>query len=245
MWYLNFRLQILLSMKKDKENIRAMFDSIAPRYDLLNHLLSMGIDRGWRSEVVRRVRKHNPSKILDMATGTADLAIALALKNRETVITGGDLSTEMLTVGREKVSRKSLTEQITLCECDALAIPFTDESFDVVTCAFGVRNFENLETGLSEMYRVTKNGGKIFVLEFSKPKEGILATFYLFYFRHILPLIGRMVSRDDRAYSYLPDSVLTFPYGDDFVRIMSSVGYNKCKSKVMSFGIATIYEGEK
>lgn len=222
-----------------------MFDSIAPRYDLLNHLLSMGIDKGWRREVVRKVKKEAPLKILDMATGTADLAIALARKNRDTQIIGGDLSPEMLAVGREKICKKSLEKQITLCECDALAIPFDDETFDVVTCAFGVRNFENLERGLSQMYRVTRKGGKVYVLEFSKPKRGLLSAFYLFYFRRILPLIGRMVSRDDRAYTYLPDSVLTFPYGEDFLKIISSVGYKKCKSKIMSFGIATIYEGEK
>lgn len=232
-------------MKKDKESIRSMFDAIAPRYDLLNHLLSLGIDRGWRRKVVKRVREHSPKKILDIAAGTADLSIALSRANKETDIIGGDLSPEMLAVGRVKVKKAGLEQKITLSECDATAMPFLDGEFDAVTCGFGVRNFEDLEMGLSEMRRVLRRGGKLYILEFSKPDKGILSFFYLFYFKNILPLIGRMVSKDDRAYRYLPDSVLTFPCGKDFLKILEKVGFERCRAKKVSFGIATIYEGEK
>lgn len=222
-----------------------MFDTIAPKYDFLNHLLSMGVDKGWRRCVVRKVSQHAPSELLDMATGTADLAIALAKKNPNCNITGGDLSPMMLEIGRTKVAQKSLSERVRLVECNALELPFENDRFDVVTAAFGVRNFENLPQGLSEMYRVTRSGGKICILEFSKPKKGLISTLYLFYFRKILPTIGHLISKDENAYSYLPDSVLTFPSGDEFTEILAEVGYKKCKSKVLTFGIATIYEGNK
>lgn len=222
-----------------------MFDTIAPKYDFLNHLLSMGIDKGWRNRVVRKVSEQAPLQLLDMATGTADLAIAIAKRNRNCNITGGDLSPMMLEIGRTKVAQKGFSEKITLVECNALKLPFEKDRFDVVTAAFGVRNFENLSQGLSEMYRVTGKGGKVFILEFSKPKKGFISTLYLFYFRKILPAIGRMVSKDENAYSYLPDSVLTFPSGDDFTKILAEVGYKECKSRALTFGIATIYEGNK
>lgn len=222
-----------------------MFDTIAPKYDFLNHLLSMGVDKGWRRNVVRRVTKNSPSQLLDMATGTADLAIALSKKNPSCQITGGDLSPRMLEVGRAKVAQRELSERITLVECNALNLPFENDKFDVVTAAFGVRNFENLSRGLSEMYRVTRKGGKICILEFSRPKQGLISSLYLFYFRRILPAVGRMISKDDNAYSYLPASVLTFPCGEEFTAVLAEVGYRNCKSRMVTFGIATIYEGEK
>lgn len=222
-----------------------MFDAIAHRYDFLNHLLSAGVDKGWRRDVVRRVTKNAPVQLLDMATGTGDLAIALSKKNPDCKIIGGDLSPRMLEVGREKIARLGLTSRITLTECNALELPFENDRFDVVTAAFGVRNFENLSQGLSEMYRVTRHGGRVCILEFSSPPKGLVSSFYLFYFRKILPAIGRMISKDENAYSYLPDSVLTFPCGDDFSSILMNVGYQNCKSKPLTFGIATIYEGEK
>ncbi|MEG0500530.1 MAG: ubiquinone/menaquinone biosynthesis methyltransferase, partial [Rikenellaceae bacterium] len=159
--------------------------------------------------------------------------------------TGADLSPMMLEIGRQKVEQRGFSDRISLVECNALKLPFADLQFDAVTAAFGVRNFEDLPKGLSEMYRVTKRGGKIYILEFSKPQKGIISTFYLFYFRRILPAIGRLVSKDENAYSYLPDSVLTFPSGNEFTKILGEVGYRNCKSKMLTFGIATIYEGEK
>lgn len=232
-------------MKKDSDNIKAMFDTIAPKYDFLNHLLSMGIDKGWRKKVVRKVTKESPLTLLDMATGTADLAIALSKKNEKCKIVGGDLSPMMLEVGRRKVATKGLSKRIELKEFNVMSIPFEDGRFDVVTAAFGVRNFENLLHGLSEMYRVTRLGGKIFILEFSKPRKGLISALYLFYFLKILPTIGRLISKNDNAYSYLPDSVMTFPCGSDFLSVLSKSGYSNCKAEMLSFGIATIYSGEK
>lgn len=232
-------------MKKDSDKIKAMFDAIAPKYDFLNHLLSMGVDNGWRRKVVRKVTADAPRELLDMATGTADLAIAMAKKNIMCKITGADLSPMMLRIGRQKVKEGGFTDRINLVECNALNLPFADLQYDTVTAAFGVRNFEDLFKGLSEMYRVTKRDGKVYILEFSKPPKGVISELYLFYFRKILPAIGRLISKDDNAYSYLPDSVLTFPSGEEFLKILSSVGYKNCSARMLTFGIATIYEGEK
>lgn len=232
-------------MKKDSDKIRQMFNDIAPKYDFLNHLLSMGIDKGWRRKVVKRVTSHKPAKLLDIATGTCDLAIALAKKNPNCKIVGGDLSPKMLEVGAKKCEERGLGKQIELCECSALDLPFDSECFDVITVAFGVRNFENLKQGLSEMLRVVKKGGNIYILEFSKPKNTIISAPYLFYFKHILPVIGRLISKSDNAYTYLPDSVISFPCGEEFTDIMKEVGFSSYGFKPLSFGIATIYYGKK
>lgn len=232
-------------MRKDSDKIKKMFDAIAPKYDFLNHLLSMGVDKGWRRRVVRQVVSENPTKVLDMATGTADLAIAMSRRMVDCSITGGDLSPMMLEVGRTKVAAAGLSERITLRECTALDLPFDSESFDTVTAAFGVRNFEDLLVGLTEMCRVTRRGGRVYVLEFSRPSKGLISALYMFYFRRILPSIGRLVSKDDNAYSYLPDSVLTFPCGEDFTAILTRAGYERCTARRLTFGIATIYRGEK
>ncbi len=232
-------------MRKDSENIRNMFDGIARRYDFLNHLLSLGIDRGWRRRTVSALKRTQPSKVLDLATGTGDLAIAIARKIEGCRVTGGDLSREMLKVGRAKVWRSGLGSRIELIQCNAMELPFSTECYDAVTVAFGVRNFENLERGLSEMQRVMRGGGKIFILEFSKPRNSIISAPYLFYIKRVLPIVGRMVSKDRYAYNYLPESVIDFPEGETFQKIMLDVGFINCKRRTLSFGIATLYMGEK
>ena len=232
-------------MNKSKERIRDMFDSIAPKYDLLNHVLSMGIDKGWRRKVVKEVKRHNPSQILDVATGTCDLAIALAKGCKSAKITGIDLSPEMLAVGATKVDKKDLKGRIELSVEDALNMSYPSESFDALTVAFGVRNFEDLPKGLAEFKRVLKNGGRVYILEFSKPSKGLFASLYNFYSKNILPLIGRMVSKDSRAYTYLPESVIAFPCGKDFESILSSAGFKDISTKKLTMGIASLYTAIK
>ncbi len=232
-------------MRKDSDKIRGMFNDIAPRYDFLNHLLSMGIDKSWRRKCVKMHKKVAPHTVLDLATGTGDMAIAIAKSVKGCIVTGGDLSPEMLRYGCEKIKRRGLESRVSLVECSALNLPFDSESFDALTVAFGVRNYENLELGLSEMLRVVKRGGKIFILEFSKPRTSIVSIPYLFYFKRVLPLIGRMISKSENAYTYLPESVMSFPSGDDFLRVMDSVGYINTKKVELSFGIATLYIGER
>lgn len=227
-----------------KEQVAQMFDNISARYDFLNHLLSMGIDKGWRRKVVKIVRQSNPSVILDIATGTGDLAIALS-KIEGTQITGCDISAGMLKVGEEKVAKKGLSNRIKLQLGDSENLPFEDNSFDAITVAFGVRNFENLEKGLEEIYRVVKPGGRVVVLEFSSPTAFPFKQIYRFYFKYILPTIGKLVSKDDSAYTYLPESVDAFPYGDRFIAILNKLGYSQPVAKEVTFGIATIYSATK
>ncbi len=221
-----------------------MFDNIAARYDLLNHVLSLSIDKGWRKKVVKMASEGEPKLILDVATGTADLAIAL--KNAAPdKITGIDISAGMLEVGREKIEKKGLSKLISLEQADSENLPFPDNTFDAITVAFGVRNFENLKKGLSEMQRVLKPGGRLLVLEFSQPRKFPFKQIYNFYFKNILPTVGKLISKDSRAYTYLPESVQAFPYGEAFMKIMSECGYQKGRRIPVTFGIATIYEGLK
>lgn len=229
-----------------KEQVREMFDSIAKRYDLLNHLLSMNIDRRWRAKVVRMIRRQAPESILDIATGTGDLAIAAARALPQTAVTGVDLSPEMLRIGREKVTVRFPGREFPMLEGDAEQLPFEDASFDAVTCGFGVRNFENLPKGLEQMHRVLRPGGRVYILEFSVPsRSNILGKLYRFYFRHILPGIGRLISKDARAYAYLPESVGAFPYGERFCTLLTEVGFTEPSRTVLMGGIATIYTAEK
>lgn len=221
-----------------------MFDNISARYDLLNHLLSLSIDKGWRKKVVRMAKEGNPKLILDVATGTADLAIALEKTGAEK-ITGVDISAGMLEVGREKVAKKKLSKLISLELGDSEALEFPDNTFDVITVAFGVRNYENLEQGLSEMARVLKPGGRLLVLEFSQPQSFPFKQIYNFYFKYILPTVGKLISKDARAYSYLPESVQAFPHGEQFMNIMAGCGLKKGRRIPLTFGIASIYEGIK
>lgn len=228
-----------------KEDVRDMFDNIAPTYDRLNHLLSFDIDRLWRRRTVRRAAEKSPERILDLATGTADLAIAMARKMPAARITGVDLSSEMLAIGRAKVHAAGLSERIDLHEGDAEKLPFADSCFDVVTIGFGIRNFSDIGAGLREACRVLRPGGRLIVLEFSTPRGKIFGPVYRFYFHKILPLIGRLVSKDSSAYSYLPDSVDHFPDYLLFLRMMREAGFGTCTPTRLMRGIAYIYEGTK
>lgn len=226
-----------------KSQVEDMFDNIAPKYDLLNHVLSMKIDVIWRNKLVEMLKQDKPELVLDVATGTGDLAITVQ-KGTGANVVGLDLSQQMLNVGIEKIKKQNLDNKITMQKGDAEQLPFEDNKFDGVTVAFGVRNFENLEKGLAELRRVVKENKSIYILEFSKV-EGFLGPFYMFYFKNILPAIGRLVSKDNRAYSYLPDSVKAFPFGEKMKTILLNTGFKKVEYKKLSLGIATIYKATK
>lgn len=227
-----------------KEQVTNMFNNIAPKYDLLNHTLSLGIDILWRKKAVKLIKDYNPKTVLDIATGTADFAIENLNSGAEKVI-GLDISQGMLDVGNKKIKHKNLDNRIELILGDSENLPFDDNSFDAITVGFGVRNFENLEKGLGEMFRVLKPGGVCAVLEFSKPKKFPIKNLYNFYFKSILPTIGKSISKDSSAYTYLPDSVNAFPDGLKFAAIMHNVGYQNTKIFPVTFGIASIYLAEK
>ncbi|MBS1549254.1 MAG: bifunctional demethylmenaquinone methyltransferase/2-methoxy-6-polyprenyl-1,4-benzoquinol methylase UbiE [Bacteroidetes bacterium] len=226
-----------------KSQVEDMFDNIAPKYDMLNHVLSMKIDVLWRNTLVKMLKKDQPQEVLDVATGTGDLAIAVQ-KGTHAKVVGLDLSQQMLNVGVIKIKKLNLDGEISMQKGDAENLPFSDNRFDAVTVAFGVRNFENLTKGLSELRRVVKDGKSIFILEFSKV-EGFLGPLYMFYFKNILPMIGKLVSKDNRAYTYLPDSVNAFPFGEKMKNILLETGFKKVEYKKLSFGIATIYKATK
>lgn len=232
------------TVKGKKPQVRAMFDAIAPRYDLLNRVLSLGIDRRWRRQAVALLRDAAPARILDVATGTADLAIEALSLDPERVV-GVDISEEMLRIGQEKLERRGLTDRITLRKGDAERLPFSDAQFHAVLVAFGVRNFENLEKGLREIRRVLKPGGTLVVLEFSHPRAFPIKQLYAFYGRHLLPRIGRSVSKDEGAYRYLPDSIAAFPDGPDFLEVLKRTGYENRLWKPLTFGIASLYRGTR
>jgi demethylmenaquinone methyltransferase/2-methoxy-6-polyprenyl-1,4-benzoquinol methylase len=228
----------------EKRYVRSLFDSIAHRYDLLNHLLSGGIDFYWRARAIRLLREGQPRSILDVATGTADFAIAsLTLKPSEVV--GVDISEEMLKRGRLKIHQRGLEKHITLQLAEAEHLPFDSGRFDATIVAFGARNFENLEAGLAEMHRVLRPGGTIVVLEFSRPRHFPVKQLYFFYFRRVLPLIGKLISRSESAYTYLPDTVMKFPDGTEFLSILEKVGFKGTQETRLTGGIATLYEGRK
>nr|WP_236847952.1 bifunctional demethylmenaquinone methyltransferase/2-methoxy-6-polyprenyl-1,4-benzoquinol methylase UbiE [Chryseobacterium sp. IHB B 17019] len=220
-----------------------MFDNIAPKYDLLNHVLSMKIDVLWRNTLVKWMKNDNPQEVLDVATGTGDLAITIE-KGTGSKVIGLDLSQQMLNVGVIKIKKLKLDGKISMQKGDAENLPFEDNRFDAVSVAFGVRNFENLTKGLAELRRVVKDNKSVYILEFSKV-EGFLAPFYMFYFKNILPAIGRLVSKDNRAYTYLPDSVNAFPFGEKMKQILLDTGFKKVEYKKLSLGIATIYKATK
>lgn len=227
-----------------REQVAEMFDNISPKYDLLNHVLSGGIDILWRKKAIRQLRPFAPKKMLDIATGTGDFAIeALALKPEKVI--GVDISEGMLRVGREKMVKRGLDHIIEMRSGDSERLPFEDNEFDAVIVSFGVRNFENLLKGLTDMHRVTRSGGACLVLEFSNPRAFPFKQLYGFYSNTILPLIGRLVSRDQSAYTYLPESVQAFPGGPDFLRIFEAAGFTKTKWIPLTFGVASIYIGQK
>jgi demethylmenaquinone methyltransferase/2-methoxy-6-polyprenyl-1,4-benzoquinol methylase len=234
----------MVKVSTKKENVRSMFNSIAKRYDFLNHFLSMGIDRLWRKKLVKMLMTRQPMTVLDVATGTADLAIEVS-KQSKALITGIDIAEEMINIGIKKIQALNLENQIKLQVADSENIPFPDKSFDAAIVAFGVRNFETLDKGLSEMNRVLKNNGMIAVLEFSRPKHFPVRNLYMFYFRFILPSLGRIISGDKGAYTYLPDSVKQFPDGTDFLKHLTETGFTQTTETRLSFGIATIYTGIK
>lgn len=222
-----------------------MFDNIAPKYDLLNHTLSMSIDRVWRRRVVGEVRRAKPGRILDVATGTGDLAIAMARRIRDVQVLGVDLSEQMLAVARRKIEARGLDGRIVFDRGDAERLAVADASVDVATVAFGVRNFGDLGAGLRELARTIKPGGKVVILEFSRPRNRVFRALYEFYSYKILPRIGGLVSRDKRAYEYLPASVGEFPAPEEFMAMMARAGFRNCRARSQSFGIAQIYIGER
>ena len=227
-----------------KEEVAEMFNNISKRYDFLNHFFSLGIDKLWRKRAIKMLGECSPKRILDMATGTGDFAVAALKLNPEEVI-GVDISQGMLDVGIEKMKRKGVDGIVTMKLGDSENLPFEDHYFDGLTVGFGVRNYENLEKGLGEMLRVIKPKGKAIILEFSKPKKFPIKHLFNFYSKNIIPFLGKKISKDGRAYEYIPESVAAFPEGNDFMEIMRKVGYKNVQARRVSGGIATIYSGDK
>ncbi|MCM1297211.1 MAG: bifunctional demethylmenaquinone methyltransferase/2-methoxy-6-polyprenyl-1,4-benzoquinol methylase UbiE [Muribaculaceae bacterium] len=225
--------------------VRDMFDSIAPAYDFMNRAMTFGIDKLWRSKAVAMIAKNNPRHILDIATGTADLAIKLANELRPYSVTGIDLSESMIEIGRKKVQQCGLTDIITLIQADSLNMPFADNTFDCVTVAYGVRNFEHLDRGYSEMFRVMKPGATLCVIELSTPDSPVVKPFYRFYTSRIIPAVGRLISKDVRAYSYLPESIAAVPQGNNMLQLMKDAGFSDCNCRSLTFGTCSIYTARK
>ncbi|MBS1588846.1 MAG: bifunctional demethylmenaquinone methyltransferase/2-methoxy-6-polyprenyl-1,4-benzoquinol methylase UbiE [Bacteroidetes bacterium] len=227
-----------------KAQVADMFNNIAGKYDFLNHFLSLGIDKGWRKKAIRELSAIHPERVLDVATGTGDLAIAAMKANPQSIV-GVDIAEQMLAVGRKKIAKLKLDQIITLQEGDSESLPFEANSFDAATCAYGVRNFENLEAGLRDICRVIRPGGKVIILEFSKPKRFPIKQLYQFYFRFILPTVGKIVSKHSRAYSYLPQSVMAFPEGNTFCALLEKSGFSAPQARPLTFGITTLYTATK
>ena len=227
------------SLQSKKDQVKHMFNMIASKYDVLNHTLSLGMDYVWRKKAIKKIL-NNPKEILDIATGTADFAISAA-KHTRANITGIDISDQMIYVGNKKIQQKKLHNRIKLSIEDSENLPFQDNSYDAITAGFGVRNFENLEKGLSEIHRVVKKNGYVVILEPSTPKVFPLKQIFSIYFQKILPFIGSLVSKDKSAYSYLPNSVKSFPDGDDFLKILNKQGFSKTNYYPLSFGIVSLY----
>ena len=232
------------SNKSKKEEVAQMFNNISGKYDFLNHLLSMGIDKLWRKKAVKLLTEIKPLKIIDIATGTGDFALE-SLKVNPKEIIGLDISEGMLEVGRVKMKKKNVDHIISMQLGDSESIPFEDAYFDALTVGFGVRNFENLEKGLKEMLRVVRKDGMLLILEFSKPKKFPIKQLFAFYSSTILPFLGEKISKDKKAYSYLPESVAAFPEGDEFKQILMRLGYRNVEILPVSGGIASIYKGIK
>jgi len=232
------------SAEGKKAQVATMFNNIAKWYDFLNHFLTLGIDIVWRNKAIGSLTISQSTKILDIATGTADLALAAAKKKPERII-GIDISTEMIAIGKRKVEEQNQQKIITLQEGDSENLIFPESFFDIATSAFGVRNFENLKAGLKEIHRVLKPGGQLMVLEFSKPEKFPVKQLFNIYFSYILPIIGKLFSKDDSAYTYLPKSVKEFPHGQSFCKELENIGFKNTKAQSLSFGIASIYTAKK
>lgn len=228
-----------------KNQVRDMFNNISGRYDFLNHFLSLGIDKWWRRRALNTLKKYNNKKILDVATGTADLAILAQNKLNPDSIIGIDIADKMLQIGRQKIEHIQLSHKISLETGDSEHLRFESDTFDTAMAAFGVRNFEHLEEGLSEMYRVLNKNGVIMVLEFSRPRIFPIKQLYNFYFKYILPIIGKIVSKNNVAYDYLYESSSTFPCFEDFTAVLDKIGFINTRYYPLTFGICTIYLGEK
>jgi len=227
------------------KQVQEMFDSIAPAYDFMNRAMTMGIDRWWRRVAVNMVKRTNPKRILDVATGTGDFAIGLYRSIQPQQVVGIDLSQGMLDVAREKIERKGLSNYISLQQGDCLNLPFGDNEFDAVTVAFGVRNFEHLLQGYQQMYRVLNKGGILCVIELSTPQNKVIRWFYDLYTLHIIPWVGTLKSHDKSAYRYLPLSIAAVPQGNDMLAIMKEAGFDHCKVKRLTLGTCSIYTGIK
>jgi len=227
-----------------KRRIQEMFQAIAGRYDLLNHLLSAGVDVYWRRRALALVRHPRPDRVLDLATGTADFALA-ALRLRPRRIVGIDVASNMIHLGAAKLSRRGMAGKILLLGGDAEALPFPDGSFDVATAAFGVRNFGDILSGLKETWRALASGGEFIVLEFTEPRIPVFSQLYTFYFRRILPLVGGVISGNRKAYSYLPESVGTVPQGEAFLNLMEEAGFSQTRATSLTLGICSVYQGIK
>jgi demethylmenaquinone methyltransferase/2-methoxy-6-polyprenyl-1,4-benzoquinol methylase len=230
--------------KSKKQEVAEMFNNISGKYDFLNHFLSVGIDRIWRKKAVGMLKEIQPKRILDLATGTGDFAIA-SLKLQPDEVVGMDISEGMLEVGRKKMKERGFDNVISMRLGDSEDLPFEDNYFDALTVGFGVRNYENLEKGLAEMLRVVRPGGKLIILEFSKPKKFPVKQYYAFHSKYIIPFFGKRISKDDKAYAYLPESVAAFPEGKSFTDILERLGYKQVGARPVSGGIATIYYGTK
>ncbi|WP_394906825.1 bifunctional demethylmenaquinone methyltransferase/2-methoxy-6-polyprenyl-1,4-benzoquinol methylase UbiE [uncultured Mesonia sp.] len=227
-----------------KKQVEQMFDTISDNYDGLNRVISFGIDTSWRKKVIQMVMNTQPKNALDIATGTGDLAISLAEAGVPDVI-GLDLSEGMLSVGRKKIENKGLGNKIKMTQGDSETLPFKEDTFDAITVAFGVRNFESLEKGLAEIYRVLKPGGIFIVLETSVPTKAPFKQGYKFYTKYMLPSIGKLFSKDKVAYKYLSDSAAVFPFGEKFNNILKKIGFNKVNHHPQTMGVATIYSASK
>ncbi|MDR0371451.1 MAG: bifunctional demethylmenaquinone methyltransferase/2-methoxy-6-polyprenyl-1,4-benzoquinol methylase UbiE [Prevotellaceae bacterium] len=228
-----------------KEQVTTIFNDIAPNYDSLNHVLSLNIDRFWRKRAILNLSDCKGGMLLDVACGTGDFSIQAATTINVQQVVGIDISENMLKIGREKLRKKGLKNKVKLRYGDGEHIEYEDNTFDAVTVAFGVRNFEHLETGLKEMNRVLKEGGKVVILEFSTPKLFPLKQLYRFYFKHILPRIGGLMSGNNSAYTYLPESVYKFTQGKKFLKLMTECGFKHVRQRKLTFGVASIYSGYK
>ncbi len=226
------------------EQVREMFDSIAPVYDFMNRAMTFGIDKLWRRRAVKMLQRRGATALLDVATGTGDFAMLLYRKLRPQRLVGIDLSENMLSLAQQKAQRAGL-DKIEFAKGDCLALDFGDGEFDAVTVAYGVRNFEHLEQGYKEMYRVLRPGGSLCVIELSTPRNPFIYSLYRFYATRLIPLLGRSISKDARAYSYLPESIAAVPQGNDMLEIMRRAGFSECSYRAMTFGVCTIYIGKK
>lgn len=225
--------------------VEQMFDSIAPAYDFMNRAMTLGIDRQWRARAVKQLARRTPVSILDIATGTGDLAIALARRISGATVTGVDLSAGMVNIGRAKIAKAGLADRVKLEVADCLALPYPDDTFDCVTAAYGVRNFADIEAGYREMHRVMKHGATLCVIELSTPVNRAVKPLYRFYTRGIIPTIGRLISKDSRAYTYLPESIAAVPQRDDMCHLMRKAGFTDCRWQSLTFGVCCIYTALK